>query len=254
MEFKYLVAQEKIEQLQMELKLKDQTQSVNSQKSSSIRFVDAEIQTDNFGQVEKFFQTESPQSEDFQNHTNIHMENQSITTQTKRTENNEIEVQVNIQREHEPMPPLRTIKEEIAMPNLPNSIGQTQAKKRKLSMVSRSCATSTDFDSSNPEQNLDAEILNSEVYKIYCRNEDPKEAMKQIQELKNFIAFYEPVHCYESDEEDLKLGFEKTLENLWSFGPSGSSKWTHIKHTVNLNPDDKEKICIFERPVGCPPI
>ena len=218
----------------MELEFKGDTQP-NSHESLSAKVVDAESQT------------ETPQSKDFQNQTNS--ENQSITTQTDRPEINETEVQVNIQPEHEPIPPLRSIKEEIAMPNLPNSIGQTPAKKRKLSMVSRSCATSTDFDSSYPEQNLDAEILNSEVYKIYCRNEDPKEAMKQIKELKNCIDFYEPDHFYESDEVDLKLGFEKTLENLWSFGPSGSSKWTHIKHAVN----DQEKICIFERPVGCPP-
>ena len=141
------------------------------------------------------------------------------------------------------------------MPNLPNSIGQIQAKKRKLSTVSRSCATSTDFDSSNPEQDLDAEILNSEVYKIYCRNEDPKEARKQIQELKSCIDFYDPDNFYinESDEVDLKLGFEKTLENLWLFGPSGSSKWIHIKHAVNSNSEDTDN-CIFDRPVGCPPI
>ena len=238
------MAQEKIEQLQMELKLKDNTQSFKAQKSLSAEVVDAETQTDNLAKQEKFCQTESPKSKDFQNQTNIRIENQSITTQTDRAVSNEIELQVNIQREHEPIPPLRSIKEEIAMPNLPNSIGQTPAKKRKLSMVSRSCATST----------LDAEILNSEVYKIYCRNEDPKEAMKQIKELKNCIDFYEPDHFYETDEEDLKLGFEKTLENLWSFGPSGSSKWTHIKHAVNFNPDGTEKNCIFERPVRCPPI
>ena len=224
----------------MELKLKDDTQP-NSHESLSAKVVDAESQT------------ESPQSKDFQNQTNIHVENQSITIQTDGTENNEIEVQVNIQREPEPIPPLRSIKEEIAMPNLPSSIGQTQAKKRKLSTVTRSCATSTDFDSSNREEDLDAEMLNSEVYKIYCRNEDPKEAMKQIKQLNNCFGFYEAnnYHNYVLDEENLKRGFEKTLENLWSFGPAGSSKWTHIKsfmHTEDIF------TCIFKKRVGCSPI
>ena len=238
----------------MELKLKDDTQPMKSQKSISAKAVDAETQTDNFAQVGKFCQTESRQSKDFQNQTNS--ENQSITTQTERPEINETEVQVNIQPEHEPIPSLRSIKEEIAMPNLPNSIGQTHAKKRKLSTASRSCATSTDFDSSNTEQNLDAEILNSEVYKIYCRNEDPKEAMKQIRELKTCIVFHES-HESLPNEADLKLGFDKALENLWSLD---SSRWTCIERYMKNECDECQYIldacdeeCIFRSTVRCPP-
>ena len=142
------------------------------------------------------------------------------------------------------------------MPNLPNSIGQTQAKKRKLSTVTRSCATSTDFDSSNHEEGLDAEILNSEVYKIYCRNDDPKEAMKQIKELKTCI-FFQKADESLPNETDLKLGFDKALENLWSLD---SSKWTCIKRYMKSECDECRYIpnaciedCIFRSTVGCPP-
>ena len=120
--------------------------------------------------------------------------------------------------------------------NTPNSNGQSQAKKRKISIQSRSCATSTDesnFEGScNSKQDLDAGILKSEVYKIYCRNEDPKEAMKQIREMKTCIQFSEPDESV-LNEKDLERAFDDTLENLWRFGPAGSSKWTKIRNFLD---------------------
>ena len=250
MEFKYLVAQEKIEQLQTELKSKEAIQRVSSERTSTLPkgFADAAIQTEEILRDE-FCQTESPEKTNFQNQANIHIERQSITTQTDRNENNENEVQV--QLESEQIPPLQSIKEEIAMPNTPNSTFQSQAKKRKISIESKSCATSTDesnFEGScNSKQDLDAGILRSEVYKIYCRNEDPKEAMKQIREMKTCIQFSEPDESV-LNETDLERAFDDTLENLWRFGPAGTSKWTKIRNFLDekYNADR-----IFDRIMGC---
>ena len=119
LEFKYLIAQEKIEQLRTELKSKEAIQNVSSQKTLLLpkEFADAAIQTVSLIGRDEFCQTESPEKRNFQNQANIHIERQSITTQTDKNEKNGIEVQANVQLEAEPIPPLQSIKEEIAMPN-----------------------------------------------------------------------------------------------------------------------------------------
>ena len=153
------------------------------------------------------------------------------------------------------------------MPNLPSSMGQTPAKKRKMSSVSTSGSTSTNnavIDPtlpqnpipdesgnglnnqqasvgsnsdrmSNKQADLDDEILNSQVYKIYCQNEDPKEAMKQIIELKTCLEFRQPTHPFPA-EEDFKRACEKTLKKLWEIEPwLRDSKFTKIKKYVDEN-------------------
>ena len=127
------------------------------------------------------------------------------------------------------------------MPNIPNSAGQTQSKKRKLSTNSSVCTTPINIDSNNihsvrqtiPNGSGDQSknehsdgILNSEVYKIYCRHSNPKEAMKEIKKLKTCFRFEEPSWVL-PNKADLKRGYEKTLEKLWSHGPS---KWIQINH------------------------
>ena len=107
------------------------------------------------------------------------------------------------------------------MPNIPSSSAQTPAKKRKLTVVSSSSAvpiniasievlpiqpnpngsgTQTGIQAELPQQSVsngsgdqmisekadvDDKTLNSEVYQIYCRHKDPKEAMKEIGRLKS---------------------------------------------------------------------
>ena len=130
------------------------------------------------------------------------------------------------------------------MPNIPNSAGQTQSKKRKLSTNSSVCTTPINIDSNNihsvrqtiPNGSGDQSknehsdgILNSEVYKIYCRHSNPKEAMKEIKKLKTCFQFEEPSWVL-PNEADLKRAYEKTLEKLWSHGPS---KWIQIKKFLN---------------------
>ena len=149
------------------------------------------------------------------------------------------------------------------MPNIPCSVGQTPAKKRKLSPVSTSAVSpnlsptglgdqlsnnqavieSNVDDSSAPNTTssgnkdqlnngqavLDDGILNSEVYQIYCRNEDPKEAMKQIRQLKSCDRVWESTEPFPA-EEDFKRTCETTLDRLWNLEPHlGDSKFDKIK-------------------------
>ena len=138
------------------------------------------------------------------------------------------------------------------MPNIPNSAPQIPAKKRKLS--SKSSASSrnlnpptqstrkstrnqlSDVGSGEHVKNVqDAageKIFNSEIYKIYCRNEDPKEAIKQIRELKTCIYLYQATKPILT-EDALKRESEKTLNKLWKLEPTDDSKFIKIKKYVN---------------------
>ena len=71
--------------------------------------------------------------------------------------------------------------------------------------------------------------------KIYCRNEDPKEAMKQIKELKTCFDFVEPTVTEPLPaEEDFKRVCEKTLKKLWKMEPRlKDSKLTKIKKYID---------------------
>ena len=165
------------------------------------------------------------------------------------------------------------------MPNIPSSVAQTPAKKRKLSSVPTSSIAPRNLasidvplpqqpiqndreeqlsneeavvepsigDSSAPESisngsgghlnieqvEVEDSILNSEVYKIYCREKDPEEAMKKIKELKNCISFQKSTMPI-PDEEDFKNACETALDRFWKLGPRwGGSKFDKIKNFVN---------------------
>ena len=154
------------------------------------------------------------------------------------------------------------------MPNIPSSVAQTPAKKRKLSSISTSSAISRNFASidvpmqqqpsneqahtgpsvdgqtisneSYDQADIDDSILNSDVYKIYFREKDPEEAMKKIKELKNCILFETSTRSFPA-EEDFKAACETTLDRLWNYKPYLShSKFEKIKRFV------REGITLFE--------
>ena len=153
----------------------------------------------------------------------------SITTQTETSEKQDFQVQTSFEQESDSVV-IQTVKEEIAMPNIPNSVGQTQSKKRKLSSSPVTTTNTTGTQCSETEFTIDSSILNSEVYQIYCRNEDPKDAMKQIKELKTCCSFEEPTLPL-PNESDLKKGFEEALQELWKYRERHmiSHSMTHIE-------------------------
>ena len=156
------------------------------------------------------------------------------------------------------------------MPNTPSSVAQTSTKKRKLSSASTLSAPPRNLSSidvplpqqpiqigtdsaasksisngsgdhvNSEEADLDDSILNSEVYKIYCRERDPEVAMKKIKELKNCLSFVKSTKPF-ADEEVFKRACETTLDRLWKFSPhSGDSKFDKIRKFVN------QDITLFE--------
>jgi len=135
------------------------------------------------------------------------------------------------------------------MPNIPNSAASVPAKKRKLSSTSPASSRNLDPPTQptrnqladvgsgdhvkNVQDAADEKILNSEIYKIYCRNEDPKKAIKQIRELKTCIYFEQSTQPALA-EDDLKRESEKTLNELWKFEPVDDSKFIKIKKYLAL--------------------
>ena len=171
------------------------------------------------------------------------MSNKTKTTQTEIRPQRNVQVQANVQLSRTAV---RPIKQEIAMPNIANSSGQAQSKKRKISSMSRSTsmsttsesfdlastmsvATNTENVSNSVQSEVDESILNSEVYKIYCQNEDPAEAMRKINELKNCVSFEEQIYKLPG-EEGLKRGFDNALKKLWALG---TSKYDSVKKYLN---------------------
>ena len=240
MEFKYLVAQEKIEQLQKDLQLKDMEQQREKLSEKATEVSDAAVQTNSLSLNEKSCQTNSLTRKDFQSQAVIVNPNKTITTQTENTRKQDFQVQVNIRQASKST--VQAIKQEVGMPNMPNSVGQSQSKKRRISSISRSTSTSTSDESvysdavstsANTEKQsesvqseVDESILNSEVYKIYCQNEDPANAKEQIMKLKNFISFQEPRKPLPS-EEILQRSMDNNLKRL------GSLKFNSMKRFMN---------------------
>ena len=112
--------------------------------------LDAAVQTTNKEISDGSCQTDDLERKDFQAQAHFEKQNESIATQTESTEKCDCEVQANIQQESESLPllvPAPTIKQEFAMPNIPSSIAQTPAKKRKLSTILSSSAVATNLAS-----------------------------------------------------------------------------------------------------------
>ena len=148
--------------------------------------IDVLVQTESITRKNEFCQTVQPGGVDFQ-------------------------IQVSMQPDRK-MTGTQTIKEEVAMPNRPSSNSSQQTKKRKLSSIQTArrnvnAGVQVDIPSTTPSNQrqqtsedrtkgtetptLDESILNSEVYKIYCQYEDPKEAMTKIKQMKHCSKFIE---------------------------------------------------------------
>ena len=136
---------------------------------------------------------------------------QSTSCQTEKSEGTNVEVQVDFQP-NKNTTGTQTIKQEntaIAMPNKPTSISAKPSKKRKLpsiespplNPIKNTCKISTptstvtnqdkpakdrvirkkqDKRLVEPKATVDDCVLNSEVYQIYCRNQNPDQAQKEI--------------------------------------------------------------------------
>ena len=214
--------------------------------------LDAAFQTEVLERTDESCQTETPERKDFQVQACIRQQSEPIAIQTD-TSKCDFQVQANIPPESCSLA-VQTIKEEIAMPNIPSSNAQAPAKKRKLSSINAPsslqsaprCEQAIDVEpagsdfsapqsiangSGDQQEAIDDAILNSEVYKIYSRNKDTKEAMKQIKELKTCVSIEEPTRPF--PVENLNQCFQKTLKELWKIeSHCGDSKFTKIKKYV----------------------
>ena len=194
--------------------------------------LDAAIQTDVLERSDESCQTDTAEGKDFQVQACIRQQSEPIAIQTDTSPKCDFQVQANIPRENHSIA-VQTIKEEIAMPNLPSSTAQTPAKKRKMSSATTPNGSGDRLNEEQPA--VDNAILNSEVYKIYSRNENTKEAMEQIKKLKNCISFTKPAKPFPT--KDLKQSFEKVLDNLWKVKPEcGVSKFARIKKYIERKP------------------
>ena len=194
--------------------------------------LDAAIQTDVLERSDESCQTDTAEGKDFQVQACIRQQSEPIAIQTDTSPKCDFQVQANIPRENHSIA-VQTIKEEIAMPNLPSSTAQTPAKKRKMSSATTPNGSGDRLNEEQPA--VDNAILNSEVYKIYSRNENTKEAIEQIKKLKNCISFHTPSKPFPT--KDLKQSFEKVLDNLWKVKPEcGVSKFARIKKYIERKP------------------
>ena len=151
---------------------------------------------------------------------------------------------------------VKTTEEDIRCPKITSSIAEkTRTKKRKLCQVSTSSQATpsdtgdelnndqatvelSDGEISSPRnQNdgfiIDDSILNSEVYQIYCRAEDPYEAARNIKGYNNCVLFErENRNCL--TEKELKRISKITLSNLWQeISPSSDSKFDRLKKFID---------------------
>ena len=314
---------------QYQYKQRDDIQNLATPSKEAL---DAANQTDAIERKDESCQTDNLERKDFQAQASVKQQSESIAIQTDISPKCDFQVQANIPRENHSIA-VQTIKQEIAMPNLPSSTAETPAKKRKLSskstpnwsrdqitnqqanaertvsnslapqsisngsgdrlndnqatlddskkrkLSSKSTPNSSRDQVTNEQANveptvhnssapqsisngsgpqigdrlieeqaaLDDSTLNSEIYQIYSRNENPKEAMEQIKKLKTCILFWEPSKPFPS--KDSKHSFEKALDNLWKVEPRrfarGDSKFARIKEYINEDTLDWETCLVF---------
>ena len=85
----------------------------------------------------------------------------------------------------------------------------------------------------NEQAGLDDAILNSEVYQIYCRYKDPKEAMKEMMKLKSLSEIVLSKKPFPA-EKDFQNACEVALDRLWKLEPClADSKFEKIKKFIN---------------------
>ena len=81
--------------------------------------------------------------------------------------------------------------------------------------------TSSDDDSRDSEDIKSSNDLeNSEFYKIYCRYEDPKNAIEKIKELKNCLSVHEPQQNQDVEsfiESENQFQLETGVKTIWRF-------------------------------------
>ena len=110
--------------------------------------IDTTTQTDVFERNDKSCQTDTSNRNDFQVQA-FRGQKEPVSTQTDISPKCDFQVQVNISPANDSKA-VQTIKEEIAMPNIPGSTARIPAKKRKLSSIIRqqSEPTTTQMDTS----------------------------------------------------------------------------------------------------------
>ena len=96
-------------------------------------------QTDVLQRNDDSCQTDGPERKDFQAQACFQRLGETMATQTDSSVKRDFQVQTNIERENDPIPKL-IVKQEIAMPNIPNSGARIAKKKRKLSKMPKSGA------------------------------------------------------------------------------------------------------------------
>ena len=96
-------------------------------------------QTDGIQINEESCQTDGLERKDFQAQAYFQRRGETMATQTDSSVKCDFQVQTNIERENDSLPEL-IVKQEIAMPNIPNSGARIAKKKRRLSKMSKSTA------------------------------------------------------------------------------------------------------------------
>ena len=114
-------------------------------------------------------------------------------------------------------------------------------RKTDISFVPQPISNGSESPTNTEQAVLDDEILHSEVYQIYCRYKDPKEAMKEIGQLKSCWGCGLATKPFPS-EENLKNVSEIVLDRLWRLEPQLDSKFVKIKRLINQDIDESELI------------
>ena len=120
--------------------------------------LDDAIQTEAFERKEDSSQTDNLDRKDIQVQACVKQQGEPIATQTNISSKCDFQVQANIPRENHSIA-VQTIKQEIAMPNLPSSTAETPAKKRKLS--SKSTPNWSRDQITNQQANAERTVSNS---------------------------------------------------------------------------------------------
>ena len=130
--------------------------------------------------------------------------------QTDKSKGTDFQMQVDLQTEKELSDTIQEENMEVSSTDDSEDDYESEEDFHNDSIEGSDNDSEDDFQTDSEAENWMMNVLDSEVYKIYCQDEDPKNAIEKIKKLKNCLFVHEPKT---KNSQDIETG----VKTIWSF-------------------------------------
>ena len=150
--------------------------------------------------------------------------------QTEKSKGTDFQVQVDFQPEKELPSMIQEENMEVSSGSDSNDDSEDDYESEEDFPNDSREGSDNDFEDDPEAENRMVNILDSEVYKIYCQYEDPKNAIEKIKNLKNCLFVHEP-KTNSKNSQDIQTSVE-TIEKFFQLQPNNSSHLDSVKSFI----------------------